>query len=54
MERSQTNPVAKCFTYHIARDVSVCSLCKYEMKEKHSANLERYVRSKHQAEYSKI
>ena len=31
-----------------------CSLCKYEMKEKHTANLERHVRSKHLAGYAAI
>ena len=54
MGRSQANPVRKCFTYHVDRDVPVCSLCKYDMKRKHSADLEHHVRSKHQAEYAVI
>ena len=51
MDRSQTNPVGKCFTYHIVKNVSVYSLCKYDLKGKHGV---KNVRRKHQAEYTVI
>ena len=36
------------------KDVSDCNLCKYEMKEKHSVNLKRHLKSKHQAKHTVV
>lgn len=51
MGRKRTNEANDHFTYYIDEDYSVCNYCTQKIKGKHSANLERHLKSKHKTEY---